>query len=86
MQPLEINGVGNHEFNTFHESFVGYDFAYRLLSCYRVREPVGLELLRDRYGLGGAPRGMIYVPDKLAGEVKWSDQELLWTDVADRNS
>jgi predicted transcriptional regulator len=73
---LPEGGVGNAEFNAYAPDFEGYDYAYAMLSCRRLRKPVTLAAMRA-YGLG-APRGMVYTPATLMEAVPWEEQVLLW--------
>ncbi|GFZ43502.1 hypothetical protein JCM24511_01222 [Saitozyma sp. JCM 24511] len=73
-------GIGNRDYNEFDPSFEGYEYAYRVKSCWRVVQPVGLDRLMKDFGLGGAPRGMVYVPEELARVVAWDEQELVWSE------
>jgi predicted transcriptional regulator len=72
--PLPETGLGNKEYNSGDPTFKGYDFAYRVKSCWRLREAVKLEALKG-YGIGGAPRGMVYVPEQLGRDIVWDKQE-----------
>lgn len=73
--PLVEDGLGNKEFNQRHKDWDRYDYAYRLLSVYKLRKPIGLQDFKSRYGAKGAPRGLVYVPDGILKDVMWSDQE-----------
>ncbi|KAL7418798.1 hypothetical protein Q5752_006481 [Cryptotrichosporon argae] len=75
--PLHAGGLGNAEFNARHVDWVGYDYAYPLRSCWKLVTPVSLASLKT-YGVGGAPRGMVYVPERLKQEVVWNEQERVW--------
>ncbi|KAJ7122907.1 hypothetical protein C8R44DRAFT_918636 [Mycena epipterygia] len=62
-----------------------YDYAYRVRSVWRVREPVGLAAMRDEHGItvdGVRPRGLGYVPDLLTKAVVWDQQERMWSESA----
>ena len=73
--PLIEDGLGNKEFNQRYPDWDNYDFACRVRSVYRLRKPVALQELKSRYGMKGAPRGLVYVPGKLLEDIVWSDQE-----------
>ena len=60
--PLPLNGLGNKEFNGRHPDWEGYGFAYEIKSVYKLREPLTLTVLKEKYGWKAAPRGMVYVP------------------------
>ena len=77
--PLLLDGLGNADYNTFHPTFGGYNYAYRVISCYKLRQPIKLERMKDTYGIGGAPRGMVYVPQEMMQHVKREEQECVWT-------
>lgn len=78
--PLPEDGRGNCEFNTFHKDWEGYDFAYRIRSVRRLRQPLTLARLKETYGFKLAPRGLVYLPPKIAADVPWQEQELVWRD------
>jgi predicted transcriptional regulator len=75
---LPEGAMGNAEYNAFHLDWDGYDYAYRIKSCRRLRTPVTLAGLKSTYGIKGAPQSMVYVPLKLATDVLWDAQELVW--------
>jgi hypothetical protein len=74
---LEEDGVGNREFNTRHEDWEGYDFAYKILSVYRLEHPVTMDVLRNDHGLSSAPKGVVYAPASLLELVEWEKQRKL---------
>jgi hypothetical protein len=74
---LKDDGIGNTAFNNHHPDYKGYDYAYPILSCWRVTTPVTLGDLRA-HGIKGAPRGMVYVNESLLQQVKWDERELVW--------
>jgi len=74
------NGLGNKEFNDRHKDWEGYDFAYRIVSVRKLETPVMLKELKEEYGLGGAPRGLVYTPVSLLEGVDWRVQVKLWGD------
>lgn len=75
--PLTEDGLGNKEFNERHKDWDKYDFAYRIRSVYKIRKPIRLQDLKSHYGIKGAPRGLVYVPEKIFEEVRWNAQELI---------
>jgi predicted transcriptional regulator len=75
--PLPENGSGNSEFNEFHKDWEGYDWAYRIRSVFKIKEPVTLEVMRDRFGFKSAPRGLVYVPSNIKANIPWEEQEKL---------
>lgn len=75
--PLEEDGLGNVEFNNRHEDWVGYDFAYRIVTVYELSQPITLHELRDRHGFKAAPRGLVYLPKSISGGVDWRQQKLV---------
>ncbi len=75
--PLEEDGLGNVEFNSRHEDWDGYDFAYRIVSVYALRSPVSLADMRSEYGFKAAPRGLVYLPMAMAKRVPWRRQKLI---------
>ena len=72
--PLKENGLGNEEFNTKHEDWEGYDFAYRFLSVYKLDKPITLNDLMNEHGMEGAPRGFVYTPGPIMELVDWHKQ------------
>lgn len=75
---LPTGGIGNAEFNSYHLDWEGYNFAYEIKSCTRLRVPVTLATLKEEYGFKSAPRGMAYVPSQLKADVQLDEQERLW--------
>lgn len=75
---LEEDGsVGNHEFNSHHPEWEGYDFAYKIVSVYKLKESIPLNELKNRYGMKAAPRSLVYTPKSLTDEVEWNRQTKL---------
>ena len=73
-EPLPDDGLGNKEYNSRHKDCDRYDFAYRVKSVWRIQEPITLAVMKKKFGIKIAPRGLIYVPPKMAVEVPWEDQ------------
>jgi len=73
-EPLEENGIGNKEFNSRHEEWTGYDYAYKINSVYEIRNPISLNEMITTYGLGSAPRGLVFVPESIKEAVVWDQQ------------
>ena len=71
--PLPEDGLGNVEYNSGHEDYVGYDYAYEILSVYQLERPIKMPELRATYGLKSSPRGLIYTPIKMTAAIKWRD-------------
>lgn len=71
---LEEDGLGNKEFNTRHPDWEGYDFAYKILSVYKLEKPVTLNDLRISHAFESAPRGLTYTPPSLLELVEWQKQ------------
>lgn len=74
--PLPENGVGNAEFNARHEDWDGYEYAYKIVSVYELREPVTLAEMKSKYGFKAAPRGLIYLPEGISQRFIWNEQRL----------
>ncbi|KZT65893.1 hypothetical protein DAEQUDRAFT_676010 [Daedalea quercina L-15889] len=83
--PLPEDGRGNKEFNERHPNWASNGYAYRICSVRRLQSPVSLEMLKKVYGIGIAPRGMIYTPVKLPHEMPLDGQELLWCNMEDHS-
>lgn len=73
-EPLPLDGLGNKQFNERHPDWDGYGYAYEIKSVYELREPLTLAMLREQYGLKGAPRGMRYVTPEMITAVPFEDQ------------
>ncbi|KAJ6494717.1 hypothetical protein C8R47DRAFT_1184844 [Mycena vitilis] len=77
--PITEEGIGNAEFNTERGGeWERYDYAYRVRSVWRIRAPITLQTMREKYGLKGAPRGLVYVPPLMASDIAWEEQECIW--------
>ncbi|KAJ5084203.1 hypothetical protein NUU61_008782 [Penicillium alfredii] len=76
--PLQEDGLGNAEFNNRHKDWIGYDFAYRMVSVYELLRPITLREMREKYGFKAAPRGLVYLPQSIRESVKWQEQKLLF--------
>jgi predicted transcriptional regulator len=75
--PLEEDGIGNREFNTRHKDWEGYNFAYKILSVYKIENPITLNDLKNNHGMSSAPRGLVYAPSSLLESVEWQNQSKL---------
>ncbi|KAJ7655221.1 hypothetical protein DFH06DRAFT_1201943 [Mycena polygramma] len=77
--PLPEDGLGNTEFNSERGGdWERCDYAYRIRSVWRIKIPISLKAMKEQYGLKGAPRGLVYVPELLASDVLWDQQECVW--------
>jgi hypothetical protein len=74
----EDGSIGNAEYNAQAADYTGYNYAYRVLSCTRLEEPITLGRMKSEFGVGIAPRGMIYVPEAMRVSVDLSEQEKVW--------
>lgn len=70
-EKLEEDGLGNKEFNEGHN---GCDYAYRICSVYELRKPITLAIMKSKYGMKIAPRGLVYTPLQLVLDTPWQDQ------------
>ena len=77
--PLVEDGLGNKEFNERHKDLEGYDYAYRIRSVWKLKQPIGLQRMKTAFGVKAAPRGLIYVPATILAHVRWDEQEMLWS-------
>ncbi|KAI1918102.1 hypothetical protein LOZ53_001176 [Ophidiomyces ophidiicola] len=75
--PLEEDGLGNMEFNNRHKDWDGYDFAYKIVSVYAIKQPLSLSNLREHHGFKSAPRGLVYLPNSVSHEIDWRKQTRL---------
>jgi predicted transcriptional regulator len=84
---LPLNGHRNKEFNEgIQPDWSGPMHAYRVKSCYKIRKPIPLGELKEKYGFGGAPRGMVYVTEKMRDNILWDKQELMWTEATEKTT
>jgi predicted transcriptional regulator len=67
----EESGLGNKEFNEYHEEWTGYDYAFKILSVHQLAEPLPLSELKGRFGTKAAPQGMVYTPRTILEGVDW---------------
>jgi hypothetical protein len=58
--------------------FEKYDYAYPILSCFRLKEPIGVGRMKEEFGIKIAPRGMIYVPEGMKAGVDLKMEEKVW--------
>ncbi|KAK4206884.1 hypothetical protein QBC37DRAFT_299926 [Rhypophila decipiens] len=72
------DGVGNKEYNDprqvkqWRRRFG--EFAYKILAVWELRECITLSNMKERYGIKGPPRGLVYLPSQLGKEVVWHRQ------------
>lgn len=71
---LTEDGRGNKEYNDQHKDFEDYDYAYKILSVYEIKEPLTLQRLMDEFGMKSAPRGFTYVRADMAKAVPLQSQ------------
>jgi hypothetical protein len=74
-EPLKEDGLGNAEFNARHPDWDGYDYAYRILSVWELRQHIPLGAMRTKYGFKSAPRGLVYLPKSIGDQVIWNRQK-----------
>jgi predicted transcriptional regulator len=74
---LEEDGLGNKEFNTRHKDWEGYDYAYKIISVYKLDKPITMNDLKIIHGIRSAPRGLVYAPPSLTEHVEWQKQSKL---------
>ena len=75
--PLSEDGLGNMEFNTRHQDWAGYDFAYKMVTVYELREPITLKDMKEKHGFKSAPRGFVYLPKSISDCHDWKKQKLV---------
>ncbi|KAJ3808125.1 hypothetical protein F5876DRAFT_67537 [Lentinula aff. lateritia] len=86
--PLPEDGLGNREFNTRHEDWDRYDYAYRVKSVRKLNAPLSLRAMKELYGMKIAPRGLVYAPPDMVKDIPLDQQLLLWAlddDNSERN-
>ena len=80
-EPLPEDGLGNHEYNTRHKDWDGFDYAYRIRSVRRLKESIRLKEMKEVYGMKSAPRSLVYVPSIMSKTMRWDEQTVLWEDA-----
>lgn len=75
--PIEDDGLGNAEFNSRHEDWDGWDFAYRIVAVWELWRPITLGEMKEVHGLRLAPRGLVYLPASIDSSVDWGQQRLV---------
>lgn len=75
--PLPEDGLGNVDFNNRDPNWDGYDFAYKIVSVYELREPLSLQAMKGRYGFKAAPRELVYLPESIRASFDWKMQKLV---------
>ncbi|KAI4266922.1 MAG: hypothetical protein L6R38_008470 [Xanthoria sp. 2 TBL-2021] len=78
--PLEENGLGNQEFNSRHNDWKGYDYAYKILSVYHLNKPITLNDLKVTHNMKAAPRGLVYTPSSMT-ELRWQSESRMIIDL-----
>jgi len=82
--PLPLDGHRNKEFNEGIEpDWSRTLYAYKVRSCYKIRNPISLQELKKTYQYSGAPRGMVYITNQMMEDIIWHDQELMWSDKSE---
>ena len=76
-EPLLENGLGNREFNERHKDWDGYDYAFEILSVYKLHKPATLAEMKGEHRMKSAPQGLVYTPKCLPELVDWETQEKL---------
>ena len=77
-EPLPEDGLGNHEYNTRHEDWDRFDYAYRIRSVRQLKASIHLKEMKEAYGMKSAPRSLVYVPSMLSKAVRWDEQAVRW--------
>ena len=72
-EPLKEDGEGNAEFNARHPDWNGYDYAYKILSAWELKQPISLAAMQKDYGFKSAPRGLVYLPISM-DNIAWDQQ------------
>jgi predicted transcriptional regulator len=75
--PLDEDGLVNAEFNRRDKGWEGYDFAYKIVTVYKLRQPISLKEMKYRHGFKSAPRGLVYLPLSISKWVDWRQQKLV---------
>jgi hypothetical protein len=69
--PTEPPGIGNEDFNAGRKES---KYGYPILELYELMNPVTLDEMKTRWGMGGAPMGRQYVRSDL-WEDRWDERE-----------
>lgn len=67
----------NQKFNSFDPTFVGFDYAYKILTVYELHTAIPLQKLKSDYDIKAAPQGWRYLPESIKKAVNWKEQKLL---------
>ncbi|WVF69081.1 hypothetical protein IAT40_003855 [Kwoniella sp. CBS 6097] len=79
--PLPENGIGNDLFNAYDPTFEGFDYAYKVVGCWRIPARITLDTMKDDYGIKAPPGrggGVMYTPEGIKRDYKWDEQVCLW--------
>lgn len=74
----EDGSIGNADYNAHAKDYDLYDYAYPILGCWRLKDPISLGKMKETYGFKGAPRGMVYVKEDMRVAVSVGDQIKVW--------
>ncbi|KAJ6601277.1 hypothetical protein DFH09DRAFT_559656 [Mycena vulgaris] len=71
-------GLGNADFNSGAQTAQGdATHAYEIIHLYRLRLPLPISVLTERYGIS-PPQRYAYIPKQLLDDVKLEEQEMLF--------
>ncbi|KAJ7919299.1 hypothetical protein B0H13DRAFT_249532 [Mycena leptocephala] len=71
----DLEGLGNADFNNGLNGVGSY--AYEILHLYKLRQPLHISVLGERYGVS-PPQRYAYTPKQLLSDVKLEEQEMLF--------
>ncbi|EER42227.1 conserved hypothetical protein [Histoplasma capsulatum var. duboisii H88] len=77
-RPLDDDGLGSAEFNGKRKDWDGCDFAYEMVTVYKLKRPITLKEMKDKHGLCTCSGQSLYLwsslqqPEKLPGILYFS--------------
>ncbi|KAJ6541818.1 hypothetical protein B0H19DRAFT_325843 [Mycena capillaripes] len=75
--PTDLEGLGNADFNNGLKTVLDASYAYEIMHLYRLRLPLHISVLNERYGIS-PPQRYAYIPKQLLDDVKLEEQEMLF--------
>ena len=78
-EPLDNDGLGNNEFNTFHKDWTAYDFANKIITVYRIKQPIHLREMKEKARFKSAPRSFMYSLASISNDYDWKEQRLVFS-------
>lgn len=73
---LPRQGNGNHEYNSRASDWEGYDYAYRIRSVYKIKEPISVEQMQSLHRIR-PPQGRLILPRSIKDQHPVNQQSLV---------